>query len=251
MSDSAPSPVYAVLGATGGIGSALARLLAADGARLVLGARTEGDLRGLAGDLDAEAVPLDATDFEQVQGFVQHATDTYGRLDGIVNCIGTLLLKPAHLTSVAEFEETLAQNLHTSFFIVKAAARYMMANGGGSIVLSASAVARTGLVNHEAIAAAKAGVIGLMQAAAATYAHRDVRVNCVAPGLVETPMTTRITRNEAARKQSEAMHPLGRIGAPDDVASAMRWLLDDAQSGWVTGQVIGVDGGLGTVRSRG
>ena len=111
-------------------------------------------------------------------------------------------------------------------------------------------MARLGLTNHEAIAAAKAGVIGLTRAAAATYAYRDIRVNCVAPGLVETPLSERITSREAARKQSESLHALGRLGRPADVAEALHWLLDGERSGWVTGQAIGVDGGLGTVRAR-
>ena len=124
-----------------------------------------------------------------------------------------------------------------------------MMSGGGSIVLVSSAAARTGLANHEAIAAAKAGVMGLTLSAAASYAARGIRVNCVAPGLVETPLAARITGNEGSLQASKAMHALGRIGQPGDVASAMAWLLDPANS-WVTGQVIGVDGGLGTIRPR-
>lgn len=120
---------------------------------------------------------------------------------------------------------------------------------GGSIVLVSSAAARIGFANHEAIAAAKAGVIGLTLSAAATYGPRHIRVNCVAPGLVRTPMTSRLTANEVALKASTAMHPLGRIGEPEDVAAAIEWLLSPEQS-WVTGQVLGIDGGLGSVRSR-
>lgn len=242
-------PVYIILGATGGIGSALSRRLANRDASLVLGARSEDDLSALADETGGDAHPLDATDYEQVQAIVDHATDTYDHLDGVVNCVGSILLKPAHLTSIEEYRETVALNLDTSFFLVKAAARAMMKDGG-SIVLSSSAVARTGLNNHEAIAAAKAGVVGLARAAAATYANRGIRVNAVAPGLVQTPMSEHITSSEAGRKQSEAMHPLGRLGEPEDVAVAIDWLLDRDRSSWVTGQVIGVDGGLGTVRSR-
>jgi len=117
-------------------------------------------------------------------------------------------------------------------------------------VLVSSAAARVGLPNHEAIAAAKAAVIGLTLSAAATYASYGVRVNCVAPGLVRTPATARITSNEASLRMSEQMHALGRIGEPEDVASAIAWLLAPG-AGWVTGQVIGVDGGLSSVRSRG
>lgn len=244
------APVYVVLGASGGIGAALTRRLAASGAHLFVAARRAAPLRALADEVGAEAVPLDATDYEQVAALVTRAVDAYGRLDGIANCVGSVLIKPAHLTSVEAFTETLAVNLHTAFHVVKAAARPMMARGGGSIVLCSSAVARTGIKNHEAIAAAKAGVAGLVRSAAATYANRGVRVNCVAPGLVQTPQTAALTSNETARAQSVALHALGRLGEPEDVAAAVAWLLDAAQSGWVTGQEIGVDGGLGTVRSR-
>ncbi|MGL4555245.1 MAG: SDR family oxidoreductase, partial [Gemmataceae bacterium] len=122
-----------------------------------------------------------------------------------------------------------------------------MGDRGGSIVLCSSAAARIGLPNHEAIAAVKAGVIGLTLAAAATYAPKNVRVNAVAPGLVRTPLTARITGSEAALKASVAMHPLGRVGEPGDVASGIEWLLSPAQT-WVTGQVIGIDGGLADVK---
>ena len=152
-----------------------------------------------------------------------------------------------------EYREQVRLNLDTAFNTVKAASRPLMRNGG-SIVLMTSAVARTGLKNHEAIAAAKSGVTGLMRAAAATYANRGVRVNAVAPGLVggegefKSKMSAQILSSEAGRKQSEQMHALGRVGTPEDVAPAVTWLLDP-ESDWVTGQVIGVDGGLGTVRA--
>ena len=116
-------------------------------------------------------------------------------------------------------------------------------------MLVSSVAARIGLANHEAIAAAKAGIIGLTLAAAASYAERGIRVNCVAPGLVRTPLTARLTATEAALKVSAAMHPLGRIGEPGDVAAAIAWLLDPQQS-WITGQVLGIDGGLATIQAR-
>ncbi len=124
-----------------------------------------------------------------------------------------------------------------------------MGRQGGAVVLVSSAAARLGLPNHEALAAAKAGVIGLTLAAAASYAGQGLRVNCVAPGLVRTPLTVRLTGSEAALKASAALHPLGRVGEPEEVAAAIAWLLDPRQ-GWITGQVLGVDGGLATVRGR-
>jgi NAD(P)-dependent dehydrogenase (short-subunit alcohol dehydrogenase family) len=201
-------------------------------------------LAALGAELGASHLVLDARDMEAVEG----AVSAFAPLDGLVNCAGSLILKPAHLTSAREWQETIETNLTTAFATVRAGAKSMMSTGG-SIVLCSTAAARTGFANHEAIAAAKAGVIGLTLSAAASYAARGIRVNCVAPGLVDTPLAARITQNEASLKSSQAMHPLGRIGRPEDVASAIAWLLDPANS-WVTGQVLGVDGGLAALRPR-
>jgi NAD(P)-dependent dehydrogenase (short-subunit alcohol dehydrogenase family) len=243
------APVHVILGGTGGIGSALARRLVAADARILLAARNQDRLDALGRELGAETAVVDATDPEQVRTAVRQAVATYGRLDGVANCVGSIVLKPAHRTSPEEWREVLDLNLGTAFAAVRAGAEAMQKTGG-SIVLVSSAAARLGLANHEAVAAAKAGVIGLTLSAAATYAPRGIRVNCVAPGLVRTPMSAGITGNEIALKASASMHALGRIGEPDEVAAALVWLLDPAQ-GWVTGQVLGVDGGLATVRARG
>lgn len=240
--------VYVILGATGGIGSELSRQLAAQGASLMLGAQNSEKLEKLANELRAQHFALDATQTGQVDRCVEQTVETYGRVDGIANCVGSVLLKPAHLTSDDEWASTIAVNLTTAFATVKAAARAMRRDGG-SVVLTSSAAARVGIANHEAIAAAKGGIIGLMLSASATYSRNNIRVNCVAPGLVRTPSTERITNNETSLKVSLAMHPLGRVGEPSDVASLMVWLLDPRQA-WVTGQVFGVDGGLGTVHPR-
>ena len=200
-------------------------------------------------ELGVHCEPADATDFKAVEDAFSAACEKFGRLDGVVNCCGSLLLKPAHLTTSEEWTHTLNANLTTAFHVLRAAASRMMRSGGGSIVLLSSAVAQRGMINHEAIAAAKAGVVGLAQSAAATYARYNVRVNCVAPGLTRTPLTESLTKNEASLKASAALHPLGRIGEPNEVASAIAWLLDPEQS-WVTGQVIAVDGGLSSVQPR-
>ena len=237
-----------ILGAAGAIGGALARRLAGQGAKLVLAGRDASRLELLAAETGGTPFVLDATKPAGVEAAAAKAVEEHGRLDGLANCVGSILLKPAHLTSEEEWDGVVSTNLKSAYAAVRAAARAMTA--GGSVVLVSSAAARLGLANHEAIAAAKAGVIGLTLSAAATYAPKGLRVNAVAPGLVRTPMTARITGNETALKASTAMHALGRVGEPEDVASAIAWLLDPAQS-WVTGQVIGVDGGLATLRSRG
>lgn len=242
-------PCHVVLGATGGIGSELCRQLCATGSHVVAASRNSDKVRELAENIGVRPFTLDATDIEQVAACLEDAQQTYGRVDGVANCVGSLLLKPAHLTSNTEWQTTLAINLTSAFAAVRAGAKAMLQTGG-SIVLVSSAAARVGLANHEAIAAAKAGIIGLTLSAAASYAERGIRVNCVAPGLVRTPLTARLTGNEASLKASVAMHPLGRIGEPSDVAAAMAWLLDPAHS-WITGQVFGIDGGLATLRIRG
>ncbi|MBL9138018.1 MAG: SDR family oxidoreductase [Verrucomicrobiales bacterium] len=238
-----------IFGATGGIGSALARFLAPTGCRLTLVARDSDRLKALAAELAAKGQSADATRSEDVERCLASAHEESGRLDGVVCCIGSLLLKPAHTTTDDDWGTTLSTNLTTSFYILRAAARWMMRGPGGSIVLSSSAVAERGMIHHEAIAAAKAGVVGLAKSAAATYARHQIRVNCVAPGLTRTPMTLPLTRSESALKASVALHPLGRIGEPDEVARAILWLLSPDQ-GWVTGQVLAVDGGLSTIQPR-
>lgn len=237
-----------VFGAYGGVGSALARRLAQQGTRLVLSGRNPERLQALAADLGAETAITDVLDPSSIDTVIQNVVTRHGGLDGAVNCVGSVLLKPAHLTKPEEWAHTIGTNLTSSFSILRACARPMMKGKGGSIVFVSTAAASIGLPNHEAIAAAKGGIEALARSAAATYGKSGIRVNAVAPGLVETALTQRIIASESARAGSEAMHALRRIGQPDDVAGAILWLLSNDAS-WVTGQTFGVDGGLGAVRS--
>ena len=259
--------VFVIFGATGGVGSALARRLSADSRnRLLLAGRNLARLDEMSKELNASSMEADATSLADAEATLQKAIELFGRLDGVANCVGSLLLKPLHLTSEAEWQSTVNINLGSAFAVTRAAVKTLMsstssgttgttgtsatsATSGGSIALVSSAAAQIGLANHEAIAAAKGAIEGLVLSAAATYAPKGIRINAVAPGLVRTPMTSRITSNEMSLKASVAMHALGRIGEPEDVASGLAWLLDPAQQ-WVTGQVIGIDGGLGSLRSR-
>jgi 3-oxoacyl-[acyl-carrier protein] reductase len=244
----AASPVHLVIGASGAIGSATARRLADAGATLVLAGRDEAALDAVASDTGGKARVVDARQIDQVGALVDEVVQEYGQLDGVANLAGSVLLKPAHLTSEQEWLDTIATNLTSAFAVVRAAAPAMRKTGG-SIVLASSAAAQIGIANHEAIAAAKGGVISLMLSAAATYGAKGVRVNAVAPGLVASKMTEKLVSNEQQAEASRQMHVLGRLGEGDDVAAAVAWLLDPATS-WVTGQVIGVDGGLGHIRTR-
>lgn len=248
MAPSNESPVSIVLGATGAIGGALTRLLIASGHRVIAAGRDNAKLRALATEENCDVRRVDATRPGSIEDCISEVAERLGRVDAIANCIGSMVLKPAHLTSDSELDAMLRTNLHSSFEVVRGAARAMRATGG-SVVLVSSAAARIGIANHEAIAAAKAAVEGLALAAAATYAHQALRFNVVAPGLVRSPMTQAIWKNEAAASASVAMHALGRLGEPQDVASLIAWLVNPAHA-WMTGQVVGIDGGLAGVLPR-
>ena len=237
-----------VIGAAGGIGSALVRRLVASGGKVFLAGRDATRLETLAAELGMPWGTVEATDPDAIDGVADRAVAELGGLDGLANCAGSILLKPAHLTSTADWQATIATNLTSAFGCVRAAGR-LMKGEGGSVVLVSSAAARVGLANHEAIAAAKAGIIGLVLSAAATYAKQKVRFNAVAPGLVRTPLSKGLLSSELAEKASVGMHPLGRLGEPEEVAAAIDWFLDPAQ-GWITGQVLGIDGGLADLRGR-
>ncbi len=244
-----PAGVHVIFGGAGGIGSALCERLAGEGHHVVAVSRDAERLSRLAATGLVRTMVADPGHASEVDATLSNVVAEFGRLDGVANLAGAFLLKPAHLTTDDEFAAQLHANLRTAFCVLRGAVK-VFGESGGSIVLMSSVAATIGLPNHEAVAAAKAGVEGLARSAAATYAARRIRVNAVAPGLTRTPMTGRLTSNEASLKASTAMHPLGRIGEPDDVAAAVAWLLG-SQSSWVTGQVLGVDGGLSRVKGRG
>ncbi len=247
--DVAESGVTVVLGATGSVGSALVRKLTEDGRTVLAVGRNEDALKALAEPLGLAYFVADATDSSRVDASFRRAGEL-GPVDGAAHCVGSLLLKPGHLTTDAEWFATLQTNLTSAFYVMRSAARAMMKRGG-SVVFVSSAAAKVGLANHEAIAASKAGIAGLIRSAAATYAPRGIRVNGVAPGLVRSNMSAGLFSNDQSVEASRKMHALGRLGEPEDVARAIRWLLRPEESGWVTGQIVGVDGGLGSIRPRG
>ena len=226
---------YLVIAASSSIGQALTDALRAQGDSVFTTARDRSKIN--------PDIVLDATDFDAVN----EAFRLSGAIDGVVNCSGTLLLKPAHTTNKEQYQSVIDASLTTSFATVNAAGNHM--KQGGSVVLIASAAALVGLSNHEAIAAAKAGIIGLAQSAAATYATNNLRFNVVAPGMIDSPLTAQLIKNEAMYHASKAMHALGRIGKPDDIARAILFLLNPTNN-WITGQVLAVDGGLSRVRPK-
>lgn len=241
-------PHTAILGATGSIGSCLAQRLVLQGNQVLLVGRDVAKLQDLATSLQQPWLVTDLQNSDSLQTDLKQACEEHGPLDALVCCVGSILLKAAHLTSDEEFQDVIATNLFTAFATVRAGTR-LLRQRGGSIVLFASAAAEIGIPNHEAIAAAKGGVISLARSAAATYAPQNVRVNVISPGLTRTELTRRIWDNSTAATASLKMHALGRFGEPEQVASLAEWLIHP-ENNWTTGQVIGVDGGLGHLLPR-
>ncbi len=241
--------VIIIFGATGGIGEPLARKLAPYNKNLILISRNQEKLQVLSNDIKCTYKVLDARNEEEVQAVINHVYETYGKIDGVCNLVGSFFIKPLHLTSLKDFQEVLNTNLITSFNILKASTEKMGLRNKGSIILMSSCAAKIGLVHHEAISAAKGALVSLVKSAAASYASKSLRINAIAPGLVDTPLSKPITSSEQALKTSLNFHPLHRIGKPCDIVACIEWLLSDLSS-WVTGQTISIDGGLSDIKLK-
>jgi NAD(P)-dependent dehydrogenase (short-subunit alcohol dehydrogenase family) len=246
-----PGPVL-VFGATGGVGAALSRRLRARGATPFLVARDPGRLDALGSELGgAPFRAADVTDAVALRAAVAAAGPA---LAGLAFCVGSIPLKPLSRTTEADFLDAFRLNTLAAALAVQAAAPALAAAGreGGAappgVVLFSSIAARAGFPNHAAIAAAKAGVEGLALALAAELAP-SVRVNCVSPSLTRTRIAEPLTKNPQMADAIAKLHPIPRLGDPEDPAALADFLLSDA-AGWITGQVIGVDGGRSTLRSR-
>lgn len=232
-------------GITGGIGKALAHLLHKNGYRVCGYARDRQRLASLSASNPGWHIrELDATNADAVKAYFSSLETDVGELHAYCHCVGSVFLKPIHLTSDRDWEAVLHTNLFSAFYATRSAVAAMQKGSGGSIVLCSSVAAVAGLASHEAIAAAKGGINGLVLATAASYANKQIRVNAVAPGLVETPATQLLTANPDSRALSEKMHPLGRLGNAGEIAALMAFLVS-AEASWITGQIFSVDGGMG------
>lgn len=236
-----------VFGASGGVGSVLCQQLVDDGHQLILAGRNEEKLSELGNRLQQSVKICDGTQLAEVEQVITDAKEDWGVIDGVVNLIGSIMLKPAHLLTEKDFHNCLQTNLMSAFAVVRSLTKCQMDKPSVTVLMS-TAAAHLGMANHEAIAAAKMGVEGLMKAAACSYAKNGLRFNCVAPGLTKTPLTERIFANEKGREYSQSLHPVGRLGKPEDIANAIRFLLSK-DNDWISGQVFTIDGGLSTLKS--
>ncbi len=229
-----------ILGATGGIGSALARRIHARGATPVLLARDATKLAALAAELPgSESVQGDALALPALPA---------GPLAGLAFCVGSILLKPAARTTEAEMLDAFRLNAVAAARAVQAALPALV-EGKGGVVLFSSVAARTGFPSHLAISMAKAAVEGMTVALAAELAPA-VRANCIAPSLTRTGIAEPLTRNAAMAEAIAKTHPIPRLGEAEDAAALADFLLSPAAS-WITGQVMAVDGGRSTLRAKG
>ncbi|MFO0891857.1 MAG: SDR family oxidoreductase [Isosphaeraceae bacterium] len=236
-----------ITGGAGGVGSALARRLAGRGDSVILVGRRREPLESLASELAGAALPFpaDARVPEELDRAVAAGLERFGRVDGLAHCIGSIVLKPIHLCSPEDFLEAVQTNLSSAFLACRSVLPELRKNQSGSVVLISTVAVAQGMNNHDVIAAAKGGIEALVRSAAVTYARWKIRFNAVAPGMTETPLSAPLLQNETARQFSEALHPMGRIGQPEEIAAAIAFLLGP-ESSFITGQTLGIDGGLGT-----
>jgi 3-oxoacyl-[acyl-carrier protein] reductase len=240
--------VALVTGASRGIGRAIARDLASQGAVLALVGRDSAALDETANEIRATGIDAkialyvaDVTDPAATDAFVAATLKEFGAIDIAVANAGQALDGLLVRVKPADLERMLAANLKSAFYLVSAVGRPMMKQRSGAIVLLSSIVGVAGNAGQAAYAASKAGLLGLAKSAAKELGPRNVRVNAVAPGLIETAMTESMPQE--ARAHYLATIPLGRAGTPEDVSGVVTFLCSDAAR-YVTGQTIVVDGGF-------
>jgi NAD(P)-dependent dehydrogenase (short-subunit alcohol dehydrogenase family) len=236
-----------VTGAAGGVGRAVAARLAAQGWQLIVTSRDAGHLTAAFGEQHLQ-VAADCSTVAGARQIMQAASDQGLQPTALAHCVGNIRLGAMHRMSEADFNDCLNANLVSAFHTLAAfvgALREL--KSPGAAVMVSSAAARIGTPNHEAVAAAKAGLEGLVRGAAASYAAAGIRINAVAPGIMETPASTGILSSPAAREAAARQYPLPGIGSADELAELMAWLLSDSAAR-VTGQVWSLDGGFSSIR---
>jgi NAD(P)-dependent dehydrogenase (short-subunit alcohol dehydrogenase family) len=233
---------------TSGIGAALARHLRQQGAELHLVSRNAEKVGALAAELGASHSVADVLDAASLDAAIKLAGEQY---DGLAYCVGSINLKPLSRITDEDVLRDFELNAASAFRAVKSALPALKASQQptASVLLFSTVAVQQGFASHASVAMAKGAVEGLTRALAAELAPK-IRVNAIAPSLTKTPLASFITNNETTSNAIAALHPLQRLGEADDTA-ALGALLLSPQSGWITGQVIGVDGGRSTLRTKG
>ena len=240
-----------VTGAGGGIGRASCSVLAGAGARVVITDVAEASGRATLETVQSEGgdaifVLADLAREEDIKALVEQAVSRYGRLDGAFNNAGLeQCALPLHELSTEQWERALRVDLTSVFWCIKYQVLAMLQSGGGAIVNTASSLGQVAIQNAGEYITAKHGVIGLTRAAAADYGARGIRVNAVLPGIIKTPMISRLTEDArfgAFFEKLKDRHPIGRFGEPAEIGEAVKWLLSGDAS-FMNGAAMAVDGG--------
>lgn len=238
--------VALVTGSSQGIGRETALALSEAGAKVAVAARNEGKLAALVEEIAAKsgeafAVKLDVADAEQIKAAFKAVLERFGKLDILVNNAAITRDGLAMRMKQEDWEVVLRTNLTGAHLCIQQALATMMRARAGRIINIASVVARTGNPGQANYVAAKAGLIGLTRAIAMEIASRNITVNAVAPGFIETPMTDVLS--DKVKEELKTRIPLGRMGSARDVAAAIVFLASD-EAGYITGHVLDVNGGL-------
>jgi 3-oxoacyl-[acyl-carrier protein] reductase len=235
-----------VTGATGGIGGAIAKALHAQGATVAISGTRRDALDALAGELGerVHVLPCDLADSEAVEKLVPQAEEAMGGLDILVANAGVTRDNLFVQLRDEDWDKVLAVNLTGTFRLARAAVRGMMRRRFGRIIAITSVVGVTGNAGQGNYAAAKAGMIGMVKSVAQEYARRNVTANCIAPGMIATPMTDKL--NEKQREAILSRIPAGRLGTPAEIAGAVIYLASD-EAGYVTGQTLHINGGMAMI----
>jgi len=238
--------VAVVTGGAKGIGRAIARRLAQEGARVVVSGRDRGALEEACGELrnagsEAVAVVADVAKAQDVEALCQKALEAFGKVDILINNAGITRDNLVLRMSEEEWDSVLDTNLKGGFLCIRAFTKPMMKQRWGRIVNVSSVVGLIGNPGQANYVASKAGLVGLTKAVAKELASRHITVNAVAPGFIDTSMTAGLP--EKVRESLQAQIPLGRLGSPEDVAHAVAFLCSEEAS-YITGQVLSVDGGM-------
>ena len=231
-----------ILGATGSIGSSLARKIVDDGGEVHLTGRDESILTDLASELNATFTVCDVLE----DNFSEKIFNDLGesQINGLAYCVGSIDLKPLKLTKKSDYMQSFNLNLVSAIEIIRRSTDILKKNNG-SIVLFSTVAVKRGFTNHSIVASAKGAIEGLTVSLAAELAP-NIRVNCIAPSLTKSKISNFILKNEKMADSIAKMHPLKRLGEGSDSSSVANFLLSD-KSSWITGQILGVDGGRSTL----
>ncbi len=235
-----------VTGGTRGIGAAISRALAEDGAIVAAGCTSADKAAAFLGEVDADGLAITPAegnigDPDDCQRVVDEVVGEHGRIDILVNNAGITVDKTVKRMSIDDWHAVLRVNLSGSFYMCKAALEHLVAGGTGRIVNISSVIGETGNFGQANYAASKSGLFGLTKTLAIEYAAKGVTVNAITPGFIETDMVMAVP--EPIREQIVSTIPVGRFGRADEIARAVRFLVDD-DAGYITGSVLSINGGM-------